>query len=165
MSELTSIDVSVSPVDKFREYLSTKGRRLTREKTIIVEEVFASHEHFDADQLIERLTSRTDGRRVSRATVYRALSDLEEAGLIRKVAQTDNRDIYEHDYGYPHHDHFICKVCKRLIEFENERFRPILEEIAAEHGFLMEGHRMEVYGICRQCRRPPRRRHRKLEQI
>lgn len=165
MSELSSLDVAVSPVDKFGEYLSTRGQRLTREKTIITEEVFDSHEHFSAEQLIERLTMRTDSKRVSRPTIYRTLGSLEEAGLIRKVAQTDGRDIYEHDYGYPQHDHLICKKCNTLIEFENEEIARIFEEMASQHGFLMEGHRSEVYGVCETCRRPPRRRHRKLEQI
>ena len=164
MTELSSIDVAVSPIDKFKEYLATRGKRLTREKSIIVDEIFSSHDHFDADQLIERLTSRKDGTRVSRPTVYRTLSDLEEAGLIRKVAQAGRRDIYEHDYGYPQHDHFICSKCKELIEFENDEVSKLLEDVAAQHGFLMEGHRMEVYGICRDCRRPPRRNS-KLDRI
>jgi Fur family transcriptional regulator, ferric uptake regulator len=165
VSDLASIDVAVSPPDKYREYLTVRGKRFTREKSIIVDEIFASHEHFDPDSLIQRVTSRTDGKRVSRSTVYRALTELEDAGLIRKVAQADGRAIYEHDYGYPQHDHFICGKCKQLIEFENDEIHRILEEVAAAHGFLMEGHRMEVYGICDTCRRPTNRRHRKLEHI
>jgi Fur family ferric uptake transcriptional regulator len=165
MTELSSIEVAVAPADKFREYLAMQGKRLTREKSIIVDEVFASHEHFDVEQLIERLTSRTDGTRVSRSTVYRAIGDLEKAGLIRKVARPDNRPIYEHDYGYPQHDHLICGKCKQLIEFEADEISRILEDVAARHGFLMEGHRMEVFGLCADCRRPARRRHRKLEHI
>jgi len=165
MTELSSIEVAVAPADKFREYLAMQGKRLTREKSIIVDEVFASHEHFDVEQLIERLTSRTDGTRVSRSTVYRAIGDLEKAGLIRKVARPDNRPIYEHDYGYPQHDHLICGKCKQLIEFEADEISRILEVVAARHGFLMEGHRMEVFGLCADCRRPARRRHRKLEHI
>ncbi|MFQ5732952.1 MAG: Fur family transcriptional regulator [Planctomycetaceae bacterium] len=165
MTDLTSIHVAVSPAAKFREYLSTRSQRLTREKSIIVDEIFSSHEHFDAEQLIERLTSRTDGSRVSRSTVYRTLSDLEKAGLIRKVAQTDGRHIFEHDYGYPQHDHLICNKCKTLIEFENDDISRILEVVAGQHGFLMEGHRMEVHGTCEDCRRSTRRRHRKLDQI
>ena len=166
MTELSSINVAVSPPDKFREYLATRGQRLTREKTTIVEEIFSSHEHFEAEQLIDRMTSRTDGSRVSRSTIYRTLADLEKAGLIRKVAQTDGRHIYEHDYGYPQHDHLICNKCKKLFEFENDQISGILEEVAAEHGFLMEGHRLEVQGTCEDCRRrTPGRRHSKLDQI
>ena len=167
MSELSSVDVAISPVEKFREYLATRGKRLTQEQATIVEEVFASHEHFDADQLIERLATRKNGRRVvSRSTIYRALRSLEEAGLIRKVARTENKsDVYEHDYGYPQHDHFICKKCGALIEFHNEAISKLLEELALEHGFRMSGHRMEVYGTCEACNRPVQRRHRKLEFV
>ena len=115
---LANVSVSVSPSEKYREYLATKGLRLTRERSIIVEEVFAYHEHFDAEQLISRLAQKTDGRRVSRSTIYRSLSQLEEASLIRKVARQEDRDVYEHDYGYPQHDHLICRKCGSLTEFQ-----------------------------------------------
>jgi Fur family ferric uptake transcriptional regulator len=160
-----SLDVAVSPVQKFQEYLATKGRRLTAARAIIVNEVFASHEHFDADQLVARLSERVDGRRVSRSSIYRTLASLEESGLLRKVARTKDRDVYEHDYGYPEHDHLICSKCGTLIEFRNESISEVLEEVAAEHGFRMNGHRLEVYGLCNACSRPPQRRHHKLDMV
>jgi Fur family ferric uptake transcriptional regulator len=165
VSELATVSVAVSPSDKFREYLATRGMRLTRERETIVEEVFASHEHFDTDQLVTRLTSRTDGTRVSRATVYRTLDDMVLAGLLRKVARSNNREVYEHDYGYPQHDHLICSKCGTLIEFENETLSRILDAVATEHSFRMVGHRLEVQGLCAECSRPPRVRHRKLDMI
>jgi Fur family transcriptional regulator, ferric uptake regulator len=165
LSELAAVDVAVSPTDKFREYLATRGKRLTRERETIVEEVFATHEHFDTDQLVGRLGSRTDGKRVSRATVYRTLLDLVEAGLLRKVARSQNREVFEHDYGYPRHDHLICSKCGTLTEFENAPLAQILDSVARDHGFRMNGHRLEVYGLCAECSRPPRVRHRKLDMI
>lgn len=165
VSELATIAVSASPADKFREYLATRGKRLTRERETIVAEVFASHEHFDTDQLVNRLSTRTDGKRVSRATVYRTLDDMVLAGLLRKVARSHDREVYEHDYGYPQHDHLICSKCGTLIEFENAPLSRILDSVAAEHGFRMTGHRLEVYGMCAECSRPPRLRHRKLDMI
>lgn len=166
VTDLAPEHVSAAPEDKFREYLETQGMRLTQEREIIVREIFADHEHFDTDKIVARLTrSRTDGRRVSRATVYRTIGFLENAGLIRKVARSNDREVYEHDYGYPQHDHFICEKCDSLIEFRNEQISAHLEAIAAEHGFRMTGHRLEVHGICAQCARPPSRRHRKLDMI
>jgi Fur family transcriptional regulator, ferric uptake regulator len=162
---LQAVDVAVSPVEKFREYLATKGKRLTPERAVIVEEVFAGHEHFDADQLVDRLAPRRGGPTASRSTVYRTLASLEEAGLLRKVARTNDRDVYEHDYGYPQHDHLICKQCGDLLEFRNEAISTLLEEIAAEYGFRMTGHRLEVYGRCQKCSRPPQRRHHKLNMV
>jgi Fur family ferric uptake transcriptional regulator len=160
-----SLDVAVSPVQKFQEYLAIKGMRLTAARSIIVKEVFASHEHFDVDTLVDRLSKRADGRRVSRSSIYRAISWLEEAGLVRKVARTNDRDVYEHDYGYPQHDHLICSKCGTLIEFRNQAISELLEDVAAEHGFRMKGHRLEVYGMCAACSRPPQRRHRKLDMV
>ncbi len=165
MSDLAAIAVDVTPSERFREYLATQGMRLTRERSITVDEVFSSHEHFDADQLVARLSQRTDGTRVSRSTVYRTLTEMVTAGLLRKVARSNDREIYEHDYGYPQHDHLICKKCGELIEFQNPDIKQILQAVAAEYGFRMEGHRLEVSGICATCSRPPSRGHRKLDMI
>lgn len=165
MSDLATVPVAVSPADKFREYLLTRGKRLTRERETIVDEVFASHEHFDTDQLVNRLSGRSGGKRVSRATVYRTLDDMVLAGLLRKVARSHDREVYEHDYGYPQHDHMICSKCGTLIEFENAPLSRLLEGVTTEHDFRMTGHRLEVYGLCAECSRPPRVRHRKLDMI
>ena len=140
-----------SPVEKFREFLASKNQRLTHERRIIVEEVFGSHEHFDAEQLVERLSSLKADRRVSRASVYRTLALLEEAGMLRKVTRSNSRDVYEHDYGYPAHDHMICQCCGRLIEFPAEEISKILNRVTKQHGFSMTGHRLEVFGVCRYC--------------
>jgi Fur family ferric uptake transcriptional regulator len=158
MSDIAALDEAVSPLEKFQEFLTTKGLRLTRERAMIVEEVYAHHEHFDSDQLVARVADR----RVSRSTVYRTLALLEEAGMLRKVARPNDREVYEHDYGYPQHDHFICSKCGELIEFRNQAISDILEELAARHGFRMTGHRLEVYGVCDKCSQP-HRRHPKLD--
>jgi Fur family ferric uptake transcriptional regulator len=163
VNHLAAVDVAVSPADKFSEFLQTKGKRLTPERATIVEEVFASHEHFDKDELVERLSRRTDSRRVSRATIYRTLKQLEDAGLLRKVARTDGRDVFEHDYGYPQHDHLICERCGTLIEFHDESISAAIEAVAAEHGFRMERHTLEVHGQCAACCRARNLRHPKLK--
>lgn len=162
---LGRIAVSASPIDKFREFLTLRGKRLTPERSLIVEEVFSNHEHFDTDQLVARLANRQDGRSVSRSTVYRRLTEMVEAGLLRKVARHQDREVYEHDYGYPQHDHFICKKCGSLTEFENDGISRALEQVAQQFGFRMEGHRLEVYGLCDACARAPRSRHRKLDMV
>jgi len=165
VTDIAALDTSAAPNEKFAEYLRTKGQRFTRERQIIVEEVFSSHEHFDTEVVIERVTHRADSRRVSRSTVYRTLTAMEDAGLIRKVARPHGADVYEHDYGYPQHDHMICDQCRELIEFRNQEISDLIEKIVATHGFLKTGHRLEVYGTCEKCRRPKQRRYRKLDMI
>jgi Fur family ferric uptake transcriptional regulator len=136
--------------------------RLTPEREAVVEYVFSSHEHFDADQLAAQLSQRG----VSRSSVYRHLALLVKAGLLRKVVRANNREVYEHDYGYPLHDHLVCKKCGKLTEFPHAELSKILEDVARQHGFRMESHRLEVLGVCAECSRPPRRTgHRKLDMI
>ena len=164
-SDIAFLDSSATPVEKFGEYLKTRGKRLTHERALIVEEVFSSHEHFDAEQLVGRLVQRKDGQRVSRSTVYRTLSGLEDAGLLRKVARTNDRDVYEHDYGYPQHDHFICESCGKMIEFHNDKISKVLEKIAVEHNFHLSHHRLEAHGLCADCSGPPKGRPSKLDLL
>jgi Fur family ferric uptake transcriptional regulator len=158
---LEEVTVAVTPAEKFREFLLTKGLRMTQERAKILDEVFASHEHFEAEQLVQKLAQH----RVSRSTVYRTVKHLEESGLIRKVARQDSRDVYEHDYGYPQHDHLICKKCGTLIEFQQSTIASVLAEVARQHGFRMEGHRLEVFGLCDVCCRPPQTRPKKLNLL
>lgn len=165
MAQLGSVTVSATPEERFREYLATRGMRLTPERATIVREVFSQHEHFEAEQLVARLTQPGSGRRVSRSTVYRALSQMEEAGLLRKVARANDREVWEHDYGYPQHDHLICGKCGTLIEFHHPDLQRLLDDVARSHDFRMEGHRLEVHGVCADCSRPARRAHRRLDMI
>lgn len=85
----------VASVDEFRWFLALAGMRLTHERAIIAEEVFSSREAFSADDLLERLPQRDDGRKVSRTSVYRTLALMEEARLLRKVSLGTYRDAYE----------------------------------------------------------------------
>lgn len=85
------------PIDQFRRFLETKGMRLTPEREAIVRAVYSTPERFDADAWVEMLESRKGVPKVSRSTVYRTLTLLEEAGLIRKVDRPGDREEYEHD--------------------------------------------------------------------
>jgi Fur family transcriptional regulator, ferric uptake regulator len=166
VNDLSAVNVAVSPAEKFAEYLRANGMQMTQARKLVVEEVFSDHEHFDADQLVERMSHRKDGKRVSRPTVYRALKDMVDAGLLRKVASRDGGSaVFEHDYGYPQHDHLICTKTGQMIEFHNAEIREIIERVAAERGFHVTGHRLEVYGLSAEAHRPPKRRHSMLDRI
>jgi Fur family ferric uptake transcriptional regulator len=142
--------------DKFREFLEIRGEKITEPRRILVRHIFDSHKHFDADELVADL--RAAGRKVSRATVYRTLRLLVDAGLLRELRLT-NRTAYEHDYGYPSHDHLHCTQCDRVVEFSNDEIRRIREAISLTNGFRPVGHRFVITGICSNCSRArPRRR-------
>ncbi|HEY2787466.1 MAG TPA: transcriptional repressor, partial [Fimbriiglobus sp.] len=77
---LPAVTVAQTPEDRFREYLSSRrpAQRFTDQQKELVKHIFARHSHFDTEQLLDDL--RAAGRRVSRATVYRSLGKLVEAG-------------------------------------------------------------------------------------
>lgn len=149
---LRSVNVKLPPEERFGQFLQRRGKRITRQRRLIVETVFSHHDHFDADELIDHLQELINQRKVSRPTVYRTLSELVEAGMLRKMV-LGGRSIYEHDYGYPSHDHLYCQVCNKLIEFHSPDLERIRDAVAGEHRFEVIGHRMFVTGICDDCRR------------
>ena len=147
---LPAVHVAQSPVEKFREYLASRPtpQRFTGQQKDLVEHVFARHSHFDADQLAKDLEEA--GLTVSRATVYRTLSKLVDAGLLRKL-EIGTKTYYEHDYGYPQHEHLVCGTCGKMIEFQHPTIEAALREVAAEHGFRADGHNLVVRGTCAEC--------------
>lgn len=161
---LGTVEVSLSPTERFEEYLQTRGKRVTQQRRTLVEQVFSRHEHFDADDLIEELTRHKRPCRVSRPTVYRTLAELVDAGLLRKM-NLEGRAVYEHDYGYPQHDHLHCQRCNELIEFRSDELVQIRDTVAREHQFRVNGHRLIITGVCKKCASAQRRRKRPLDQI
>jgi Fur family ferric uptake transcriptional regulator len=158
---LTPLAVSASPEEKFREYLEIRGEKLTEPRRLLVRHIFASHKHFDADELVADL--RQAGVKVSRSTVYRTLPLLVDAGLLREFRLT-NRTVFEHAYGYPSHDHLHCSKCGKIVEFRNEAVRELREAVCREQGFLPSEHRFVITGVCADCARS-RSRRRKLDLI
>lgn len=153
---LEKVEVSLTPQQRFEEFLQSRGKRVTQPRRLILDEVFRRHEHFDADELLDQLAASGAGRKVGRATVYRTLAEMVDAGLLREMPLAGRR-VYEHDYGYPQHDHLFCQKCKRLIEFSSDSVKQIREAVAAEHRFRAEGHRLIIFGQCAECAKPKRR--------
>ena len=149
---LGSVQVKLPPAERFGQFLARHGKRITQQRRLIVDTVFSHHDHFDADELIEHLKELIARRKVSRPTVYRTLSELVEAGMLRKMS-LGGRSVYEHEYGYPSHDHLYCQMCNKLIEFHSSDLERIRNAVAAEHDFQVIGHRMFVTGVCAECRR------------
>ncbi|TWU57420.1 Ferric uptake regulation protein [Rubripirellula reticaptiva] len=160
---LQPLSVSLSPQERFEEYLQTRGLRQTSQRKFLIDAVFSEHDHFDADELIDRLPRRGQENYVSSATVYRTLREFVDAGLLKSF-QLDGRTVYELDYGYPAHDHLYCTRCRKLIEFQSEPLVQIRDEVAAEMGFRVSGHRMIVQGVCKDCGKA-RRKKRKQDLV
>ena len=149
---LPAVSVSQTPEEKFREYLASRSRpqRYTDQQRDMVRFIFSQHHHFDADQLIDAM--KKAGFQVSRATVYRTLTKLVDSGLLRKL-EVGPRMCYEHDYGYPQHEHLQCGQCNKMIEFQNPVLEGVLREVARQHHFNASGHTLIIRGVCADCNR------------
>lgn len=161
---LPSVRVSLTPQQRFEEYLQAKGMRNTEQRRTLVDQVFSHHDHFDADDLIDQLPSKGEPGYVSRPTVYRTLNEFVDAGLLRKF-ELDGRSVFEHDYGYPDHDHLHCTKCQQLIEFQSDELSAMLDQVAQDHRFRMTGHRLIISGLCEKCAKTRRRPQRKQDLV
>ena len=150
--ELPAVAVSQSPESKFREYLASRARpqRYTDQQRDMVRYIFAQHNHFDADQLIDDM--KRAGFAVSRATVYRTLAKLVDAGLLRRL-ELGPRTFYEHDYGYPQHDHLYCEQCHKMIEFQEPAIDAVIRDVCRQSNFQSSGHSFIIRGLCVECNR------------
>ena len=147
---LGKVDVALSPRERFAEFLQTRGKRITRQRRVIVDHICSHHEHFDAEQLLVELRRTSEGAKASRPTVYRTLTEMVDAGLLRKMV-LGGRAVYEHDYGYPEHDHLHCTSCQKLIEFSSDELARICGAVADQHRFRARTHRLIISGLCADC--------------
>ena len=155
---LGSADVSLTPLQRFEEYLQSRGLRNTEQRRFLVDQIFSRHEHFDADQLVAQLPQKGEPNYVSRPTIYRTLKEFVDAGLLRSF-ELQGRAVYEHDYGYPQHDHLYCVRCEQLFEFQCDELIELRRQVAREHRFQVKSHRFTIHGVCTDCsRRNSRRR-------
>ena len=140
----------------FAAYLAEHRLKRSEQREAIVDAFFRSDRHLSVDDLLRLAQKRRPD--VGRTTVYRTLKLLHAAGLATElVLQGETR--FEREYKRQHHDHFICKTCGAIFEFSSEEIERIQDEVAAELGFVIDGHRHQIFGYCRDCvarRRAPR---------
>jgi Fur family ferric uptake transcriptional regulator len=111
--------------------------------------------HIGADQLVDAVRARDP--RISRATIYRTLLWMVEAGIARRVDFGEGRFRFEHAYRHPRHFHLICRTCHQSFEFLSSDIEALVEEVASARGFTARQSVVQIYGTCESCQtgRPP----------
>ena len=137
-------------LEKFRLFLRDRSLRMTEARETVVKIALEQRGHFDVDELVAEAERR--GLEASRATVYRLLPLLMEAGIVQHAVVSGERRRYEAAFGQEHHDHLICRRCGKVVEFHFEAFEMLQREIAAKYDFELTGHFHELIGICGACR-------------
>lgn len=109
----------------------------------------AQHHHVSAEDVYKALLEA--GEDIGLATVYRVLTQFEEAGLIDRHHFEGGHSIFEIRQE-KHHDHLVCIKCGAVEEFVDPIIEKRQQEIAAEYRFEMTDHSLNIYGVCERCR-------------
>lgn len=137
----------------FRRYLHNQRLKFTPERAMILDAVLRKNGLFAPDELVRQLKEL--GRAVSRATVYRTLAHLQDAGILKGVFFDNKQAHYEVIAGRQAYDYLICVATGKVVEFSSEKLRRLRDEICREHGFEPLSHQFHIYGVSPEGRRSP----------
>jgi len=129
--------------------LTAAGERVTRQRLLVANALAAAGRQLTAEQLYRSLRRREAG--IGRATVFRTLETLVDAGVARRL------ELDGHVYAYvaclpAHHHHIACTRCGRVEEIDEAYVTPIAERLAHDMGFEIDDARLDFYGRCATCR-------------
>lgn len=114
----------------------------------LLETAHAGEQHLSAEDVFRRL--RDAGEDIGLATVYRVLTQFQEAGLVIKHNFDNEQAVFELESG-EHHDHMVCLRCNKVVEFSDKLIEQRQAEIARKHGFRLTHHALTLHGICEAC--------------
>jgi Fur family ferric uptake transcriptional regulator len=137
------MDAKNDRYERFRKDLRAAGIRLTEQRKVLLQVLAGAEDHPDAHALYLRAVAIDPS--VSLSTVYRTLKLLEERGAIQRHAFDDGRSRFE-NADAEHHDHLIDLDSGAVIEFRSEKIERLQAEIAAELGYDIVRHKLELYG-------------------
>lgn len=150
-----SPDTTVPDIEAFERFAVQRGLRHSRPRREILRIVLAGGRHLTAEEIL--VLARRRKLKVGLATVYRTMKLLAASGFCRELRIENGAVRYERLFGQGHHDHLICSRCGRLEEVVDPAIERLQDRLCARHGFVAEHHRLEIYGLCRDCagRLPP----------
>ena len=134
----------------FVDRLRPAGSKRSSKRDFIVNVFLRQEGHLTADNLVALI--RREDQRISRATIYRTLQWMVDAGIARKVDFGEGKFRFEHSYRHPRHFHLICKTCNRSFEFLSSDIEALIEEVAAARGFTPRQSVLQIHGTCEACR-------------
>ena len=132
-----------------KEFLKTKGFKITPQRELIFRSFFEMGKHVSVDELYDKV--REKDRSIGYSTVWRNLKLICRVGLAQKVNIGDGITRYDRLTKVPH-GHLFCLNCKRVIEFNVDQIVGILANTAVDHEFSTRGFKVEVQGLCQDCR-------------
>jgi Fur family transcriptional regulator, ferric uptake regulator len=131
----------------FRRYLHSQKQKLkfTPERAMILDAVLRKEGLFEAEGLATDLKALH--HHVSRATVYRTLNHLQDAGILRQVFFDNKQSYYQVIAGRQSCDYLICVATGKVIEFNSDKLKALRDEICREHGYEPLSHQFHIFGL------------------
>src|SRR2546428_13598834 len=136
-------------LEAFRRYLSDHNLPATQQRLAVAEAVCFAGDHLSAEDVARRVARA--GEPVGTATVYRTLDLLVQSGLVVERDFGEGFKRYEAVPPGETHEHCVCSSCGKVTEFSNDRLERMLALLAEEVAFRPHHHRLEVFGLCREC--------------
>ena len=135
-----------------KKLLLSNGRRLTAVREEMFELILNSAAPISAPDLVKKLKVKFST--INKTTVYRQIDFLLERGLVEELMFNDGVRRYEIDEGKEHHHHLICRTCQNIedIVLKND-LKGEEKEIKQTHGFAVEKHTLEFFGVCKKCKK------------
>ena len=135
----------------FRRFLKSKDLKYTPERADILNAIIERDGVFEVEQLMHEM--RSAGHRVSKATTYRTIKLLQEAGIITQALFDSKQSHYQLIYGRQPRDYMVCMKTGRSIEFASDELISLRARICREHGWEPVGHRFQIYALSPEGRR------------
>ena len=136
--------------DIFIDFLKEHNLRWTPQRKSILKVFLQLEGHVPIDDLHKKI--RSEDPTIGIATLYRTMKLLIDSGLA-EMHTFNERTTYERLYQVNHHDHLICKICGKTVEFEHPLIEKYQQEVCERHGFALKSHRMELFGVCSKCQK------------
>lgn len=133
----------------FRRFLTDRNLPATQQRLAVATVVLDAADHLSAEDVLRRVAK--GGTDVGLATVYRTLDLLVSSGLVAERDFGEGFRRYEPVAPGQAHEHCICSACGRVMEFSNDRLERMIGLLAEEVEFRPHHHRLEVFGLCRDC--------------
>ena len=133
-------------------YISRNRLKRSAQREVILDAFLRAGRHVSVEDLLKRV--RRAHPEIGRTTIYRTLKLFQDAGLASELL-LGGEARFEPKWNRDHHDHFVCRACGDIIEFNSPEIERMQEEIAAGLGFQVEGHRHHIFGRCRRCAAKP----------
>ena len=139
-------------IDELKKIVKQKGLKYTEQREIVLSVLLDAQDHLTAEEVYNEIKKEHTDSNIGIATVYRALSFLEEVDLITSIAFGTDGKKYESN-AKSHHDHLICTNCGKIIEFIDDEIEKRQDKIAKKNKFKITSHSMQLYGNCEDCQK------------